>query len=85
MIVHRSDEEDYKKESRLISRLYSAYSVCFAITIFQQKAVQNLESRRHYERFCGAGYLYSTKVSLLFIQNINYQNGSFSQPTIRTF
>ena len=38
MIVHRSDEEDYKKESRLISRLYSAYSVYFAITILFSKS-----------------------------------------------
>ena len=38
MIVHRSDEEDYKKESRLISRLYTAYSVCTLLLLFFSKS-----------------------------------------------
>ena len=42
MIVHRSDEEDYKKESRLISRLHVAYSVCFTIPFFSKSRFKSM-------------------------------------------
>ena len=53
MIVHRSNEEDYKKESRLISKLYIVYSVYFA-TAFLVKANSKCANSWNEKKACSS-------------------------------